>query len=394
MKPPPPKRRRSRWHVPEGTPEEQAEWGFGLITPYELSRTPPPLEWLITGLWPEGSYGPWGGAKKTLKTYSASIAAIAVAAGMPAFNNPEWAVPRPRPVIYYAGEGGQALHRRRLQRIAKEVYGVDLASIPLYMVTDIGSCASEEFWNALQRNAEEVERAHPAMGGVGLVVLDSLYNYHPQNIEVGNLYERGRMLARLSAPLTDKRIALWVVDHFNKGGSGIDLDRLAQSGMAAWADSWCLFDHGTPKNVAAGRFTLNTAIGSRQWGGEEWTLHIDIGAFDKQQGTYQSPIKVEAHEGIGSAASGTTATDLEGEILALLASQPDILTKTAAQDWVAQYVTAGSERIRQAWEALESQNLICSKQIAREDSTGRRQRSTVWAVADGRVTKVRVKGHP
>ena len=309
------------------TPPPDTDDRYRLIRPSELAEPVEPMEWLIRGIWPLGSFGPLGGAKKTLKTYIASVLAIAVASGRPAFNNPEWAVPEARPVIYYGGEGGREMHKRRLQRIARDVYGIsDLGTLPLYLVTDIGPFDRPEFWEALRRNVREVNATRRKRTKVGLVVLDSLYNYHPADVEVSNLYERGRLLAGLSAPLVDRGIALWVVDHFNKTGSGIDLDRLAQSGMSAWADSWMLFEHaaGSP-DVPNGAFSISTGIGSRQWGGEDWTLHLDIGPFDKETGGYLTAMKVEAHQGITKRGSGSAAgdPDVAGSILKFITGHPN-----------------------------------------------------------------------
>ncbi len=333
---------------------------FSLIGPAELSAPVPPMEWLISGLWPVGSYGPWGGAKKSLKTYAASIAAIAVAAGLPAFGNPEWSVPAARPVIYYGGEGGQKMHARRLQRIALEVYGIaDLSTIPLHLVTDIGPLDKPDFIDALRRNVREVNDAHAATHelGTGLLVLDSLYNYHPAGVEAGNLYERGRLLAGLSALTAEQEVALWLVDHFNKTGSGIDLDRLAQAGMAAWADSWLLFEHAQPPDVANGTFTLSTGVGSRQWGGDEWTLRIDLGPFDKETSTYLTPMKVEAEQGISrraSASGSTSPADLREAIAEWLDDHPDTASKTDALKEIGAAVSAKTERLREAWAELVS----------------------------------------
>src|SRR5665647_3418711 len=240
---------------------------FPLISPAELAQPVEPVEFLIDGLWPAGSFGPWGGPKKSLKTHCASLAAVAVAGGVPALGR--WPVRRARPVIYYGGEGGRDLHARRFQRIATEVYGLDLGDLPLYLVTGVGPFDTKEFRHELAEHCEAVEP--------GLVVLDSLYNYHPAGIEVGNLYDRGRVLSDLSHPLAEAGVALWVLDHFNKNGAGLDLDRLAQAGMAAWADSWVLLDHRSTPDVAEGRFALRAEVGSRQWGGAGWDIDLDIG---------------------------------------------------------------------------------------------------------------------
>jgi hypothetical protein len=371
---------------PSGLGGEPNGQRFRLIGPADLAAPVVPMQWLIRGLWPLGSYGPWGGAKKTLKTYCASIAAIAVASGLSAFGNPEWTVPEARPVIYYGGEGGREMHKRRLQRIARDVYGIDdISTIPLYLVTDIGPFDKPDFWTALMRNIDEVNEAHSGQqNGVGLVVLDSLYNYHPANIEVTNLYERGRLLAGLSAPLVDRGIALWVVDHFNKSGSGIDLDRLAQSGMSAWADSWLLFEHGADPDVVNGTFTISTGVGSRQWGGEEWTLHVDIGPFDKESSTYFTTMKVEAQGGITKQSSSRVDNvDVSQAILSQVEAHPD-LTYNTAREAVKKVCRVGDDRLKAEWDRLEKGLRLVSHPAKVEEGT-RNVTRDVWRVGDGKV---------
>jgi AAA domain/Toprim-like len=389
---------------PSGLGSDMKAERFRLIGPAELAAPVVPMEWLIRGVWPLGSYGPWGGAKKSLKTYCASIAAIAVASGMPAFGNPEWTVPRARPVIYYGGEGGRELHKRRLQRIARDVYGIDdISAIPLYLVTDIGPFDKPEFWTALERNIDTVNLVHPGTeDGLGLVVMDSLYNYHPANIEVTNLYERGRLLAGLSAPLVDRGIALWVVDHFNKSGSGIDLDRLAQSGMSAWADSWVLFEHGEDPDVVNGTFTISTGIGSRQWGGEEWTLHVDIGPFDKESSTYFTTMKVEAQSGITRGkrradGEGTTNVELDAGLLEFIEGHTD-LTKEQVLSGVMDMWSVGKPRATRRFEALEERGRISCERRSRLEH-GRPRTRVLWSVVPTKISikakstsKARLKG--
>lgn len=346
----------------------ETDW-YPLITPDELSEPVAPMEWLIRGVWPLGSYGPFGGSKKTLKTYIASVFAIAVAAGQPAFNNDQWTVPEARPVIYYGGEGGREMHKRRLQRIARDVYGIeDISTLPLYLVTDIGPFDQPEFWEALRRNIDQVNGTRRKRTKLALVVLDSLYNYHPADIEVSNLYERGRLLAGLSAPLVDDGISLWVVDHFNKTGSGIDLDRLAQSGMSAWADSWMLFEHGEPPDVPNGSFSISTGIGSRQWGGEEWTLRLDIGPFDKDAG-YLTAMKVEAHAGMlrrGGAGVEVRNDDIDAAILAFIDSNAD-QTKDEILRGVMKDCSVGKARATKRFTALHEDGHIDSIRRLREE---------------------------
>lgn len=362
---------------PSGVSAATDQPRFALISPGELALPVPPMEWLIKGLWPAGSYGPWGGAKKTLKTYTATLAAVAVAAGVPAFGMAEWAVPRARPVIYFGGEGGRSMHMRRLQRAA-EFYGVDLAEIPFYLITDVGPFDSPEFRTAARQHIEDL--------GAGLTVLDSLYNYHPANVEATNLYERGRLLGGLSALTTDLDCAAWVVDHFNKNGSGIDLDRLAQAGMAAWADSWALWEHASDPDVPSGRFILNAGIGSRQWGGDEHTVHLDIGAFDVETSTYLSPIKVEVERGHASPRGlrGVGAADLAAAVRHYVVDNPAAATKAQIVEAVCLETGAADKRVRAAFKDLEEQFLIRSEKGKVQEGSRAVERD-VWSAGDGRV---------
>lgn len=355
---------------------------FPLITPRQLGKPVPPVEFLIEGLWPVGSFGPWGGPKKSLKTYCASIAAVAVAAGVPAFG--QWRVPDSRPVIYYGGEGGQAMHARRLQRIARDVYGIDLGDVPLYLVTDVGPFDSKEFRQAL---SDHCDKADP-----GLVILDSLYNYHPAGIEVGNLYDRGRVLSDLSHPLTEADVALWVVDHFNKNGAGLDLDRLAQAGMAQWADSWVLLDHRTQANVSEGRFGLRAEVGSRQWGGMSWDVDLDIGPFDLDSGTHSSPIKVSvdrAGSGGRTAVHGRAMSrdDVMAAIARAVSDRPGRTKSAYVSDVMAEH-RVGKERVLDAWRAMVENQLLYGTRT-KVDESGRPVTREVWDVGSGRVRKRR-----
>lgn len=124
-----------------------------------------------------------GGEKKTLKSYNLMSIAVAVASGRPLFG--EFEVVSPGPVVYFAGEGGEAPFRRRLQAIARS-YDVDLAELPIYASFDVGPLDSAEFISALT-NALDARRPE-------LVIIDPLYAFHPSGIEAQNLYERGRML--------------------------------------------------------------------------------------------------------------------------------------------------------------------------------------------------------
>jgi len=364
-------------------PKPPPEPRFPLIGPAELAAPVPPVEFLIEGMWPAGSFGPWGGPKKSLKTHCASLAAVAVAGGVPALGH--WRVRHARPVIYFGGEGGRDLHARRFQRIASEVYGLELEDLPLYLVTGVGPFDSKEFRQELEEHCEKVDP--------GLVVLDSLYNYHPAGIEVGNLYDRGRVLSDLSHPLAEAGVALWVLDHFNKNGEGLDLDRLAQAGMAAWADSWLLLKHRTPPRVGEGQFALRAEVGSRQWGGTTWDIDLNIGPFDQETGAYASPIKVSVDRAgslaaIGSPSGRTLSRDaLMALVIEAVTERPRRTRNAYVSDLAAQH-RVGAERVKDAWNALAEDNALVAAP-GKVPEGGREVTREVWEVGTRRVRKGR-----
>ncbi|QYB02734.1 AAA family ATPase [Rhodococcus sp. USK10] len=285
---------------------------FCRVSAKELARPVPPMKWLVQGVWPRNSFGPAGGEKKTLKTYNLLSMGVAVASGEPMFG--EFEVASPGPVLYYVGEGGLEPFQRRLQAIAR-AYGVDLADLPIDAVFDLGSLSEQEFVDALHRNLDELQPE--------LVIIDPLYAYHPPGIEAQNLYERGRMLAELSAAVAGEA-ALVVADHFKKSGHELDLDSIGQSGMAQWADSWMLQRHRKPPDLATGEFQLDVEFGSRQWGGSRW--HIDWTIPTVEAEAADLDWSVRRAESAGEKAA--CADRVEGRVFAALRGRPFEMTRS------------------------------------------------------------------
>ena len=248
---------------------------FRCFSGADLAAPVPPLEWLVRGIWPKGSYGVLAGPKKALKSYMALCLAVSVASGE-AFLS-EFEVPHARAVLYISGEGGPQLAQRRLQEIAK-CAGVDLHNLTNLTVADgAASLESDEFKGEM---ATILSESDPA-----LVILDPLYTFHPPGIDPSNVYERGPMLTQLRELFTGR--AFVIVDHFNKTGSTkLDLDSIAQAGMGQWADSWILVNHAAEPDLNSGTFHLNLSIGSRQWGGIERRIEFETGAFDPRTGEH------------------------------------------------------------------------------------------------------------
>lgn len=195
---------------------------------------------------------------------------IAVAAGTALFD--KYHVTSPGGVLYLCGEGGRDLFANRHQVIA-ERYGLAdrLADLPFGAEFGVGMLTDKEFIDAVKRHLDVLQPK--------LVILDPLYAYHPNDVEVQNVYARGPMLANLRAVIGGEA-ALIVGDHFNKTAPGrLDLDNIAQAGMAVWADSWILQKHRAAADLETGKFLLEVETGTRRGSGKhlevDWTLERD-----------------------------------------------------------------------------------------------------------------------
>ncbi|AYA23956.1 hypothetical protein C6369_005235 [Rhodococcus rhodochrous] len=331
---------------------------FAPVSAGDLAQPVPPMEWLVRGVWPRHSFGPMGGEKKTLKTYNLLSVAVAVASGAALFN--EFKVESQGPVIYYVGEGGRAPFQRRVQAIAR-AYGVDLADLPLHAVFEVGSLDVPDFTDALKRNLDDVQPE--------LVILDPLYAFHPAGVEAQNLYERGRMLAALSAQ-TANETALIVADHFRKSGSAdLDLDSIAQSGMGQWADSWILQKHRDAPDLAGGKYQLAVEFGSRQWGGSRWELDWQLATAEQVENGDEgsAAISWEIRRGDGTTGDrkpggSRGASERRARILELIREKPLAYTKSQLVDAVGGNRKAVKEEIEQ----LEN-----ARQLLVKDAPGR-----------------------
>ena len=311
------------------------------------------MDWLVRGLWPAASHGVLAGEEKTFKSYLAIALAVAVAAGVDALGR--WSVPNPGPVLMLVGEGGTRPFQRRLQRIA-HAYGVDLGALPIHVTSDLAPLDSDEFRANVAAMVDEVRPR--------LVVLDPLYAYHPANLEASNLYARGPVLASLASLVTDTGAALLVVDHFNKSGAGTNLARISQAGMKEWVDSWLLVDHLTPPDLLRGRFRLGLTIGSRQWGGAEYAVCYDVGAFNEENGEHEGDIawSVSARD----RSTEPSATDKTRDTIRGALADHDAFTLTKSK--LAGLVRGNAKRFYDALaEMLADGEVLCEKRPADEN---------------------------
>ena len=69
------------------------------------------------------------------------------------------------------------------------------------------------------------------------------------------------------------------MNHFAKTSQGVTLASITMAGGGEHSDSWILVGHRVPADVEKGSFKLRTVIGSRQWGGREADIDIELGAL-------------------------------------------------------------------------------------------------------------------
>lgn len=350
---------------------------FARVSARELAKPIPPMEWLIRGVWPRNSFGPWAGARKTLKSYNLLALTVALASGKPMLG--EFEVATAGPVLYFVGEGGEEPFQRRLQAMAR-AYGVDLAELPIDAVFDVASLTSTEFTDAVKAGLDEMQPA--------LVILDPLYAFHPTGVEAQNLYARGPMLAELSG-LIGGEAALIVADHFNKtGAGGLDLDSISQAGVGQWADSWGLQQHREPPDLAAGEYRLGVEFGSRQWGGAryeiDWTLPA-VGELESGEAT--APGISWAVRRAGTEGARPRGGDRVREAIEqTLRDHPFELSKTALLGAVG----GKKEATRAAIEQMISEGRVIGQQCERAEGS-RTVKRTLFGLQDP-VRRVRLDG--
>lgn len=171
-------------------------------------------------------------------------------------------------------------------------------------------------------------------------------------------------------------VAAAIVDHFNKSGDGRGLDRLTQAGMGEWADSWLLLTHREDPNAAEGRFRLLMEAGSRQWGGREHDLDLDLGRFDHDLGDHVGEIEWTVAAHAAEQPRTPSGRDLAGEVLAVLGDHPGEMTRTQ----VVAAIGGNRQRALAAFDALERNGVIHAHDVQRDEG-GKQRKRTVWGIS-------------
>lgn len=348
----------------------------------ELAEPVPPIEFLISSALARDTFGPNAGPKKSLKTHNNQAMGFAVASGLDLFGCDQFKVPRPMPVLCIIGEGGELPYRRLLQRVAR-AYGVDLADIPLTVAFGAAPLGTPQLTDEIKRGLDVVQP--------GLVILESFYNFHPADIEAGNLYSRGPRIAEYHNLIRGELAGATslLTDHFRTtNNKSLDLDTIAMAGQAESADSWILQNHREAPDVGAGEFRLLTAFESRQWGGTRWEVDWHCGPFDTALGQHIGEITWDVRPADATTAASDRKgiighNDLQTLICEYVGGNPDEKESTIVAH-IAGVHHVGDKRVKAAFLDLAKQNLL-SKQPGKVQEGGREVTRPVWRLGNARV---------
>lgn len=309
---------------PDGAPVAVEEVRFRPYSVAELLAEDRSYEWDVVGMLTRGTYGVDAGELKTLKSYFGLARDVALAAGVPVLGR--WPVPERRRVLVFVAEGGRKAYTNRLERMAA-AYGIAPSSLDgwLVVIDDVAPFSSPEFRDGMTSNLRNF--------APGLVHLDPQYPFEPPEVDTHRYGQVGKMLTATHRLVAEHGATFWVTTHMNQTGNGFDLKRISGAGHGEWADSWVLLRHRAQADVDAGRFRLGLALGSRQWGGTDWNLDLNIGRFLPDLGLHDGPITwhVAPAAGPGSGTSGDLVADVKVEVLAVGRKARKPLTR---QSWV------------------------------------------------------------
>ena len=273
---------------------------FKVLTPSEWTQPVPPNEFIVRGALSVDTFGVNAGPKKSLKTHDNQALFYAVGTGQNLYRSHHFPVDRARRVLYIVGEGGELPVRRTLQRMGR-AYGVDMAelardpSAPLVVAFGAAPINGDPFRDELK---SMLDTHQP-----DVVLIESFYNFHPGDVQAGDLYQRGQIIDdyhKFVRRECEGATSL-LTDHYRSTASkSHDLDNISMAGQAENADSWITRYHRKEPNVPDGEFYLHTAFGSRQWGGTEWHVDWHLGRFDHDLGHHVGEISWDvrsAHDG-------------------------------------------------------------------------------------------------
>ena len=347
----------------------------------------PPVEFDIDGYRIRPTFGTTAGELKTLKSTVAMAVYVAQAAGVAALGH--FAVPRPRPVLYVVGEGGEVPFLRRMVRL-RDAYGLTDADLAHFAYTaDTAPMNDLSFVASILGQLEALEAD---AGCAGTVIIDPKYAVHPADTDARNLMSEGAMLRAATAPIADAGWSFDLVDHFNQTGTGLGLKRVTMAGAGEWADSWTLLAHREPPKVDDGSFRLDMQVGSRQWGGADWWLDVELGRFDadlmEHDGDIRFTVRRPEDRTDDHGADEDAATALAITKVFQRARKPVTRTDVVTR------VKGRAVDTRRVLSEMVDDGRVVEHQDQVEDARGRRQTRVVLTLCDAlsNVTTLRPRG--
>lgn len=352
---------------------------FKVLTPSEWTQPVPPHEFIIRGALSVDTFGVNAGPKKSLKTHDNQALFFAVGTGQNLYGSQHFPVDRPRRVLYIVGEGGELPVRRTLQRMGR-AYGVDMAelardpSAPLVVAFGAAPINSDPFRDELK---SMLDTHQP-----DVVLIESFYNFHPGDVQSGDLYQRGQIIDDYHKFVRGEceGATSLLTDHYRSTATkSHDLDNISMAGQAENADSWITRFHRKEPNVPKGEFYLHTAFGSRQWGGTEWHVDWNLGQFDHDLGHHVGEISWVVRSAHDSPEGGKL--DRTGESIVQIVRDNDFeLTETQVVDKLG----GNKVKAREAVKRLVSGGRLTVESRERIEGGRARKRDLVGLVAPAR----------
>lgn len=180
-----------------------------------------PRKFLLRGFWPSSDYGVHAGDAKAQKSWNTVDAMVSIASGTPWLDVVP--VDLTGPVLWFAGEGGEADLLRRIDAVcaARGLVADDLPITVCARVPHLSDAAH------LGLMAEQLDHIRPVMTG-----LDPLY-LAARGAKGSDLYAMGGMLEAAQHLCQAAAAGLWVVHHQNRK-EGRGAARISGAGPAEW----------------------------------------------------------------------------------------------------------------------------------------------------------------
>jgi hypothetical protein len=237
----------------------------------------------------------------------------------------------------------------------------------------------------------------------GAIFMESLYNFHPAEVNAANLYERGQVIDGYHRLVRDggENVISLLTDHLRSTNvnKSLDLDNISMAGQAENADSW-IIRQPVKMNVRDGDFSLHVGFSSRQWGGTDWKVDWHLGRFDFEKGCHIGEISWDIAPAYDSPVDESDKLDkiqfnTDDEVMAHMRSQVlknPRMTKSEHINLIYDEVQITKVRLAALWAKARELGMIEQKKIERDETDPKNQAQTrsvtreVWLPGQGQAT--------